>query len=33
MTPSGYLFMAIGWTIVLSLTTFALYRLLKRRSR
>ncbi len=31
MTTSGYIFLAIGWGLVLSLVTFAMTRLLKRK--
>jgi hypothetical protein len=31
MTTSGYVFMAIGWGLVLSLVAFALTRLLRRK--
>jgi len=31
MTTGGYIFLAIGWGIVLGLATFAMTRLLRRK--
>jgi len=33
MTTGGYIFMVIGWGIVLSLVTFAMTRLFRRTKR